>query len=93
MIIVTVKSKLLDKHKEDYMKEFKHIANEVRNENGCLEYELYENNPDNAEFFLFERWESKNHVEVHLKTNHMIQFIAKTERWFESKEVNIYEVK
>jgi quinol monooxygenase YgiN len=93
MVIVTVKSKTKSEYSEQYLKEFNEIAKEVRKENGCLEYELYQCGADKSEFFLFERWESKNHVEIHLKTKHMIEFLGRTENWFESKDVKIYELK
>lgn len=93
MIIVTVKSKTKPEFKDKYVQEFNLTAKEVRLENGCLEYELYRKDSDSVEFFLFERWESKEHVEVHLKTKHMLEFISKTENWFESKEIKIYEIK
>ena len=92
MIIVTVKSKTKPEYTDHFFDEFQKIANIVREEKGCLEYELYQCGADNSEFFLFERWESKKYVEVHLKTNHMKEYLAKTESWFESKEVKIYEI-
>lgn len=91
MVIVTVKSKTKPEYTEQYLKELNIIARLVREENGCLEYELYQCGADQTEFFLFERWESKKHVETHLKTKHMLEFLAKTENWFESKDVQIYE--
>ncbi|HAF28251.1 MAG TPA: antibiotic biosynthesis monooxygenase [Bacteroidales bacterium] len=91
MIIVTVKSKTKPENTNEYLKEFKNISPEVRAENGCLEYELYPCRADNSEFFLFERWESKEALDAHLKTGHMIEFISKTQDWFESKDIKIYE--
>jgi len=92
MVIVTVNSKTKPEYQENYLQEFSETAKEVRSEDGCLEYELYRKDSDGCEFFLFERWESKNHVEIHLKTQHMIDFLNKTQDWFESKDVKIYEV-
>ncbi len=64
MIIVTVKSKTKLEYIEQYFNVFQEIAKEVRAENGCLEYELYQCGADNTEFFLFERWESKEKLEI-----------------------------
>lgn len=93
MIIVTVRSKTKPEFTDQYLNEFKKVAPVVRNEDGCLEYELYQKEHRSSEFFLFERWESKNKLDAHLKTNHMLEFIAKTQDWFESKEIKIYEIK
>jgi quinol monooxygenase YgiN len=92
MVIVTVKSTAKPKYAEAYQKEFYETAKKVRSEVGCLEYELYQKDPHTNVFFLFERWESKKHVEIHLKTQHMLDFLDKTQDWFESKDVKIYEV-
>jgi len=92
MIIVTVKSKTKPEYSNEYLKEFKRISLEVRAENGCLEYELYQCGADKSEFFLFERWESKEALDAHLKTRHMVEFISKTQEWFKSKDIKIYDV-
>ena len=93
MIIVTVKSKTKPEFANQYINEFKKVAIEVRAEKGCLEYELYQCGVDQSEFFLFERWESKNALDAHLQTNHMVDFLAKTGEWFDSKDIKVYEVK
>lgn len=93
MIIVTVKSKTKPEYKDWYLKEFKMLAPEVWAEDGCLEYELYQKDHTSSDFFLFERWESKEKLDAHLKTQHMLDFIAKTADWFESKEIKVCETK
>ena len=92
MIIVTVKSKTKSEYTDQYLAEFNNVAKDVRKENGCLEYELYQCSANITVFFLFERWESKKALELHLKTNHMLEFIEKTKEWFESKDIKVYEV-
>lgn len=92
MIIVTVKSKIKPDYKDLYIKEYKTVAPIVKAEEGCLEYELYHKDPIRFEFFLFERWESREKLDAHLKTKHMVVFIEKTSDWFNSKEIKIYEV-
>ena len=93
MIIVTVRSKIKPEYTNQYLNEFKKVSIDVRDERGCLEYELYQKNIENSEFFLFERWETREMLDAHLKSTHMNDFIAKTEDWFEAKEIKIYEVK
>ena len=93
MVIVTVKSKTKPEFLDQYQNEFKKVSGEVRAEEGCLEYELYQKDIENSEFFLFERWETREMLDAHLKSTHMTDFIAKTEDWFEAKEIKIYEVK
>lgn len=92
MVIVTVHSKTKPEHTGQYLDEFKKVAIEVRAEKGCLEYELYHCADDRAGFFLFERWESREALDAHLKTTHMIGFLAKTADWFESKDIKVYTI-
>jgi len=92
MVIVTVHSKTKSEYTGQYVKEFDKVAVEVRAENGCLEYELYQCADEISGFFLFERWESREALDAHLKTKHMVDFLAKTAEWFESKEIKVYSI-
>lgn len=94
MVIVTVKSNPKPEFKNEFLNEFNNVAQEVRKEEGCIEYEIYQKNPKGTDLFVFERWESREHLDAHLKTNHMTKFFEKTSDWFqEEKELKIYEVK
>jgi len=92
MVIVTVNSKTKPEYTGQYLDEFKKVAIEVRAEHGCLEYELYQCADDRTGFFLFERWKSKEDLDAHLKTTHMVGFLAKTADWFESKDIKVYTI-
>jgi quinol monooxygenase YgiN len=43
----------------------------TRKENGCISYELYQDTVNPGKFTFIENWESKAHLDVHLKTPHM----------------------
>lgn len=92
MIIVTVKTTPKSEYKQEYIKQFNEIATVVRQETGCLEYELYQKDAENPEVFIFERWDSKEHLDAHLKSEHMIQFFSYTSSWFEKKVMDVYEL-
>lgn len=92
MIIVTVKLRTKPEYTHEYLTEFNLVAVEVRAEMGCLEYELYRYSSNGFEFLLFERWDSKEKLDDHLKTYHMEKFVYKTKDWFESKDIKVYEV-
>lgn len=90
MVIVTVKSTPKSEFKSNFLIEFNEVALKVRKEEGCLEYEIYQKE---ADLFVFERWESRDALDAHLKTEHMAEFFSKTADWFESeKELKIYQV-
>ena len=72
---------------------FKDVTKTVRTEVGCIEYEIYQKNTESNDLFVFERWESREALDAHLKTKHMAEFFEKTGDWFDSeKELKIYEV-
>jgi quinol monooxygenase YgiN len=44
----------------------------TRKESGCISYELYEDNNNPGRFTFIEEWESQEHLDVHLKTPHLV---------------------
>jgi quinol monooxygenase YgiN len=93
MIIVTVKSNPKVEFKNEFLIEFNKVAQEVRKEKGCIEYGIYQKDLERTDLFVFERWESREALDAHLKTSHMREFFEKTGIWFASeKELKIYEV-
>lgn len=44
----------------------------TRQEKGCLLYELWQNSDDPTDFVLVEEWESKEALEAHLTSPHML---------------------
>ncbi|ELQ15121.1 antibiotic biosynthesis monooxygenase [Pseudomonas fluorescens BRIP34879] len=51
---------------------FEKLAPLVRNEDGCLQYDLHRVTDDEDQFVLIERWASKSALEAHDITAHMI---------------------
>ena len=44
----------------------------TRKESGCISYELYEDTTNPGRFTFIEEWESQEHLNVHLKTPHLV---------------------
>ena len=49
------------------------IVDAIRAEDGCLLYDYYLSEKDPQELLLIEKWESKEHQQVHLDQPHMAQ--------------------
>ncbi|BDD06910.1 putative quinol monooxygenase [Aureibacter tunicatorum] len=93
MIILTVKAIPKKEFWQLYLEEFGSLAKSVREEEGCLEYELFQQCETKPSLLLFERWESKELLEKHLASEKMNQFFSKIEGWFdEPVEMNEYLV-
>jgi quinol monooxygenase YgiN len=44
----------------------------TRKEEGCISYELYQDINNPGKFTFLENWKSKDHLDVHLKTPHLV---------------------
>ena len=44
----------------------------TRKESGCISYELYQDTTNPGRFTFIEEWESQEHLDVHLKTPHLV---------------------
>jgi len=44
----------------------------TRKESGCISYELYEDKTNPGRLTFIEEWESQEHLNIHLKTPHLV---------------------
>lgn len=44
----------------------------TRKEEGCISYELYQDTENPGKFTFIEEWQSKEHLDIHLKTPHLV---------------------
>jgi len=51
----------------------------TRAEQGCLQYDLHQDNEDPAHFLFFENWESRELWQVHMSAPHLGAYLAATE--------------
>ena len=48
------------------------VIEPTRKEDGCILYELYQDTTNPGKFTFIENWQSKEHLDAHLKTPHLI---------------------
>jgi len=48
------------------------VLEPVRNEEGCLLYDLHQDIENKNIFFFYENWDSVSHLEKHRMTDHMV---------------------
>ncbi len=60
----------------------------TRKEDGCIEYDLHQDNLDPAVFIFYETWESAASVEKHVSTDHYRVYIKALDGMLEEKVVN-----
>jgi len=60
----------------------------TRQETGCIEYTLHQDNLDPAVFLFYETWESAAALEQHIQTDHYTSYIRAVDGKIKEKIVN-----
>ena len=55
------------------------LIDTTRAEEGCIQYDLHQDNENPAHFLFFENWESRELWQAHMGNQHLRDFIAATE--------------
>jgi len=51
----------------------------TRAEEGCINYDLHQDNVDPAHFMFYENWESRDLWQAHMGNQHLADYMAATE--------------
>lgn len=78
MSVVTVVAKLVVRGDavESVKSELLKLITPTRQEEGCIEYRLHQDNDDPAVFIFYENWESMACLERHMNTPHYRDYAA-----------------
>lgn len=60
----------------------------TRAEDGCVSYDLHQDNENQAHFMFFESWESRELWQVHMGAQHLQDFLAATDGAIDEFTVN-----
>ena len=60
----------------------------TRKEEGCIQYDLHQDNENPANFMFFENWESHELWQKHMNKQHLKDYITATEGSVENFTVN-----
>jgi quinol monooxygenase YgiN len=60
----------------------------TRQESGCIEYNLHQDNDDPAVFVFYETWESLTCLEAHMNTEHFKSYVTAVNVMIEEKIVH-----
>jgi quinol monooxygenase YgiN len=55
------------------------LVDPTRAENGCIRYELMQNNSDPTDFTFVEEWSGDDALDAHLQSNHIKLLVSKAE--------------
>lgn len=78
MSTITVVAKLTAKkdHIEAVRAELLKMVAPTRQEEGCMEYRLHQDNNDPAVFVFYETWKNPDCLEQHTKSRHYLEYVA-----------------
>lgn len=72
---ITAKSDKIDFVKAELQK----LIGLTRAEEGCLQYDLHQDNENPAHFMFYENWESRELWQTHMNSRHLSDYRAATE--------------
>ena len=73
---VIADAKVLPEHVEDFKRAVEKILEPTRNEEGNLRYDFCQSIDEPTQFVFFENWESEQHLQKHLESEHMSEFFS-----------------
>ncbi|KAB7888864.1 putative quinol monooxygenase [Poseidonibacter ostreae] len=51
----------------------------TRSEEGCINYDLHQDNENEAHFLFYENWESRELWQIHMGNKHLADYMVSTE--------------
>jgi quinol monooxygenase YgiN len=90
MPTVTVVAKVVAKREslETVKAELLKLIAPTREEAGCIEYTLHQDNQDPAVFIFYENWESEASLAGHMVSAHFITYLSAVEGMIKDKAVH-----
>jgi quinol monooxygenase YgiN len=72
---IKVKADKIDLVKAELLK----LIDITRAEEGCINYDLHQDNENPAHFLFYENWESRELWQTHMGNKHLAEYMAATE--------------
>lgn len=91
MIKVVAKSFIMEDKFEEYMNLCKELVGKTREEEGCIEYEMYQDEKCPTILTIIEEWESREALDKHMVSEHfkrIVPILGKLRA--KQSDVNVY---
>jgi len=91
MIKVVAKNFVQEGKLEEVLALYKELVEDTREEEGCIKYELYQDEKDSNIIAMIEEWESREALNRHLNSEHFTRIVPQVKRFMvKETELNIY---
>jgi quinol monooxygenase YgiN len=87
-LTIVAKIKAKKESVESVRNELLKLIAPTRNEVGCIEYRLHQDNDDPALFIFYENWESTDCLGQHIKSDHYNAYVRAVDGLLEEKVVH-----
>lgn len=91
MIKVIAPGVIKEPHLEDALDLYRLLIQETVKEPGCISYELFQELDDPNRLTLIEEWVDLEALQLHTKTPHFIDLVAKLSQYEEEQPVSLYK--
>lgn len=91
MIKVVARNFAQEEKLHEIIELYKELVELTRKEEGCLKYELYQDEKDPRIITMVEEWESREALEDHFKAEHFVRIVPKVKKYMvKEADLNIY---
>ena len=91
-VVVVGSFKINPGKEEEALEAFKALVEPTHSEDGCILYALHRGVDDPARLTFIERWESRELLNAHLRSDHVSALLERAdELWGDNGEITVYE--
>jgi quinol monooxygenase YgiN len=90
MIKVVAKNEVMMDKIEVVKSLYEELVVATRKEDGCIAYELYQDETNAAVLTMIEEWDDKAALDKHMKTEHFCRIVPMVGEYVVASELNIY---
>lgn len=91
-IVIVAKVKIKEEFKTEVFNELVTLHKLTnKNDKGCFQYDMHKDYEDNNTYVFVETWESEKLLNEHMKKEHFLSFMEKTENKLEFLKINKLE--
>lgn len=88
MIKIVVKKKIKEGKLDEAIKLYEEMVSAFQKEEGCIQYNLYQDNNDRSILFIIEEWENEEVLEKHNASEHFTRLVPMIAELVEKSEMN-----
>lgn len=91
MVRIVAKLQLKEGAKENFLQTAKELIIKSQEEEGCMDYNLYQSQSDENTVTFIEAWKDMKAIESHNGSNHFTTIFPKLGAFIEQSEVTLYD--